>query len=56
MIGDVLANSVQELDETKENDPRAKGRYTPKMVENALEATKLTLDDIAMPIVGSKIS
>ncbi len=52
--GDILADSIEDVDETEVGEN--KGGLKATTVKTAEEAKKYTLDDIAMPVIGSKIT
>lgn len=53
-MGDVLADSVEDVDDTETGE--SKGGLKVTTVQTEEEAKKHTLEDIAMPVIGSKIT
>jgi len=53
VVGDILANSVEDVDDTMPGE--IKGGLKATAIKSEEECKKYTLHDIAMPVIGSKI-
>ena len=54
VVGDILADTIEDVDDAEEGEN--KGGLKAKMIETEAEAKSHNLDDISMPVIGSKIT